>query len=76
MMSRNPPTPLGPTAADVLDTLRDPLVEADGLSRDAATELVAGGDLDAQTARDAIEQLRLRGYLYEVNGELFVTPTE
>ncbi|WP_254538713.1 hypothetical protein [Halomarina litorea] len=74
-MSRNPPTPLGPTASEALEELSDPLEDNDGLTLDEATQILADGDLDAVGAQDTIEQLRLRGYIYEVEGQLFLTPT-
>lgn len=74
-MSRNPPTPLGPTASDALEQLSDPLEAHDGLTLDEATAILADGDLDTAGAQETIEQLRLRGYVYEVGGELFLTPT-
>jgi copper homeostasis protein CutC len=74
-MSRNPPTPLGRTASEALDELSDPLETNDGLTLDEATEVLTTGDPNTATAQDTIEQLRLRGYLYEVDGQLFLTPT-
>ncbi len=74
-MSRNPPTPLGPTATEALEHLSEPLEEHDGLTREEATTVLTDGDFDVIDARDTIERLRLRGYLYEVEGQLFLTPT-
>lgn len=74
-MSRNPPTPLGPTASEALEELSGPLEEHNGLTLDEATQILADDDLDVVGAQDTIEQLRLRGYVYEVEGQLFLTPT-
>jgi hypothetical protein len=74
-MSRNPPTPLRRTASETLDELSDPLEASDGLTFNEATEVLTRSDLTTATAQDTIEQLRLRGYIYEVDGRLFLTPT-
>lgn len=74
-MSRNPLTPLGPTASEALDELSEPLKENDGLTLDEATVVLTDDNLDVVEAQEAIEQLRLRGYVYEVEGRLFLTST-
>lgn len=74
-MSHNPPIPLGRTASEALDELSDPLEASDGLTFEEATEVLIASDLNAATAQDTIEQLRLRGYIYDVDGQLFLTPT-
>ncbi len=73
-MSHNPPTPLGPTATEALETLSDPLEQNEGLTLEEATAVLTDGDLDAVTAQETIEQLRLKGYLYQVEDQLFLTP--
>lgn len=76
-MSRNPRTPLSPTAEEALEILADPIhdCEDDGCPRGEAHQLLVDHDgFDQARAERAIHQLLMRGYLYEVDGHLFVTP--
>jgi hypothetical protein len=76
-MSRNPRTPLSPTAEEALEILADPIQdrEDDGYPREEAHQLLADQEaFDQSRAERAIHQLLMRGYLYEVDEQLFVTP--
>jgi hypothetical protein len=51
----------------------------DGISRDDAVTILASNDdlaLEVSESKFAIEQLLDRGYLYEVEGVLFVTDSD
>lgn len=74
-MSSNPRTPLGPTATEVLECLEASMDETDGMTVDEAITCLVAAEFEEPTARDALEQLQLKGYLYEVNGRLYITPT-
>jgi hypothetical protein len=76
-MSRNPRTPLSPTAEEALEILADPIHnrEEKGYPRGEAHQLLATHEaFDESRAERAIHQLLMRGYLYEVEEHLFVTP--
>ena len=48
--------------------------DVDGLPRETAVEYLATHDIEAADARNRIETLLLKGYLYEVDGELRIPP--
>ena len=48
--------------------------DVDGLSRATAVDHLATHDIGAADARNRIEALLLKGYLYEVDGELRIPP--
>ena len=48
--------------------------DVDGLPRETAVEHLGTHDIGAADARDRIEALLLKGYLYEVDGELRIPP--
>jgi hypothetical protein len=68
-------TQLSPSATDALDTLREPIDRAEGLSREEATTLLVDGGIDAVDAEDLLDELLSKGYLYAVDDYLYVTPT-
>lgn len=73
-------TPLPSRAKDALETLR-PRVESAGdgdgeedeLSRERALAALVAETFDESEARETLELLELRGYVYEVNGRLRIT---
>jgi hypothetical protein len=76
-MSRNPRTPLSATAKEALEILEDPIKGhgENGYPQDDAHQFLADYEAFSQKrAERAIHQLLMRGYLYEVEGQLFVTP--
>jgi hypothetical protein len=75
-MSRKDRTRLSPTAADALERLRDPIEEADGLPRAAAVERITDGAFEPVDAQELVAELLSKGYLYAVDDELYVTPTD
>ena len=68
-------TPLSPGASDALTALCEPVEQADGLSRDAVVEQVQTADLSGVDPESVVNELLSKGYLYEVEGQLYVTPT-
>lgn len=76
-MSRNPRTPLSATAKEALEILENP-IEGHGENgyprNDAHQFLVDHEAFSQERAERAIHQLLMRGYLYDVEGKLFVTP--
>ena len=75
-MSRNPRTPLSPTAEDALEILVEPINdrEDDGFPQEEAHQLLVDHEaFDQSRAERAIHQLLMRGYLYKVDEYLFVT---
>jgi hypothetical protein len=76
-MSRNPRTPLSPTAKEALEILEEPIDNHGdgGCPREEAHQLLLDNEaFDQSRAERAIHQLLMRGYLYEVEEHLFVTP--
>jgi len=65
---------------DAYDYLAPRILESDGgIARDDAVTFLASHDgltLEVSESRFAIEQLLDRGYLYEVEGVLFVTDAD
>ncbi|EMA56629.1 hypothetical protein [Halococcus thailandensis] len=75
-MPRNPRTPLSATAKEALEHLTDaiPDREEQGCPRDEAHQFLVDDEaFSHKQAERAIHQLLMRGYLYEVEGQLFVT---
>ena len=70
---RNPPTPLSPREQDALDYLKESYGFEDPFLYNTALERLASADYQSDEAQRLIEQLLLKGYLYEVNGQLRVT---
>lgn len=75
-MSKNPRTPLPPTARDALEVLQGPIsaMGSDGCPRPEARQLLIDDEFTDTHAEQALHQLLMRGYLYEVEDHLFVTP--
>ncbi|MFC7157238.1 hypothetical protein ACFQPA_17535 [Halomarina halobia] len=68
-------TPLGPLASDALEHLEPSMWEAEGTNRETAREVLEDQGFTESEADAALTQLLSRGYLYEVNGDLYLTPT-
>jgi len=65
--------PLGAIAEDAYDILVEAVDPEDGMPRgEAHAELLKGEFVDSD-AEYALDRLLSRGYLYEVEGQLFVT---
>jgi hypothetical protein len=76
-MSRNPRTPLSTTEEEALEIITDPIDGRGekGYPRNEVHQLLADHEAFSQElAEQAIHQLLMKGYLYEVDGHLFVTP--
>jgi uncharacterized membrane protein len=74
-MPRNERTQLSPAATDALDTLREPIEQSEGLTREEAATVLTDEGFDAVDAAVFLDELLSKGYLYAVNDELHVTPT-
>ena len=75
-MYRNNRSQLTPWLEDVYETLASEICQQEddhGLGTDRARELLHAEDLIEADAQYAVERLLDRGYLYTVDGELFVT---
>ena len=70
---RNPPTPLSPREQDALDYLEERHGFEDPFSYDTSIEELASVEYQTEEAQQVIEQLLLKGYLYEVDDQLRVT---
>ena len=67
----NSRTPLSPEQGAVLEHLESPVDSPDdGFSWETAIAHLTAHDIEEAAARDWIEALLLKGYLYEVNGTL------
>jgi len=74
---KNPRTPIGPGERDVLDHLEaydDANADDEPLTRETAVEHLTEQGFGRVEASDRIEQLLLKGYLYEVGEELRIPP--
>lgn len=65
--------PLGSLAEDAYDPLREAIDPAEGITIDDAHTRLCEADFTADEADYALDRLLNRGYLYEVDGRLFVT---
>lgn len=65
-----------PMAEDAYEVLRQNIQSSDGIVRADASELLQDDGFSDDDAEYAIQQLLRRGYLYEVDGSLFVTEPE
>lgn len=71
----NARTPLSPGQRAVLEHLEAHVESYDeGFSWETALTTLADHDIEEATARDRIESLLLKGYLYEVEEELRIPP--
>lgn len=69
--------PIAPAEEDVLDHLEAYLEEPsefDPLTRETAIAYLDDHGVNPADARDIIEQLLLKGYLYEVGDEIRIPP--
>lgn len=73
----NSRTPLSPADRDALEQL-EAYVKTAGdetvLTRETAVAHLVEGEFEQAEARERIEQLLLKGYLYEVDEELRIPP--
>ena len=74
-MPRNDRTQLSPAATDALDTLREPVDRAEGLTREEAATVLTDDGFDSVDADVFLDELLSKGYLYAVDDHLYVTPT-
>jgi hypothetical protein len=71
----NSRTPLSPGQRDILEYLESHGPEHEmGFSWETAFDCLAEHDIEEAAARDQLEALLLKGYLYEVNGQLRIPP--
>ena len=70
---RNPPTPLSPREQDALDYLEDSHGFEEPFSYNTAIDELTNAEFYTDEAQRLIEQLLLKGYLYEVNDQLRLT---
>lgn len=68
-------TRLSPSAADALETLRDPTERTDGRSREEAAAVLVDDGVDPVDAEALLDELLSKGYLYAVDDRLHVTPS-
>ena len=74
---RNSRRPIAPAEEDVLDHLEaylEDLDAVDPLTRETAITYLEDHGVNPADARDIIEQLLLKGYLYEVDDEIRIPP--
>jgi hypothetical protein len=74
---RNPRAPIGPGERDILDHLEasvDASPDDEPLTRETAVTYLTEQGVGRVEASDRIEQLLLKGYLYEVGEELRIPP--
>ena len=65
--------PLGAIAEDAYDILVEAVDPEDGMPREEAHAELLKGDFVDSDAEYALDRLLSRGYLYAVEGQLFVT---
>lgn len=65
--------PLGSLAEDAYDRLYEAIDPAEGITVDDAHTRLCEADFSVDEADYALDRLLNRGYLYEVDGRLFVT---
>lgn len=71
---RNQQTPLGPTEEAALERLQEDYEPiTDGFSRTVAVDALETIDLEPSVANSALDGLLSKGYLYEVDGSLYIT---
>jgi hypothetical protein len=68
--------PLGAVAESAYEVLLQTIDPEDGIPRSDAHERLLEADYAEADAEYAIDRLLSRGYLYDVNGQLFVTEDE
>jgi hypothetical protein len=73
----NPETPITPGERDVLEQLEtyvETTADTEPLTRETALTYLSEQGFERHEASDRIEQLLLKGYLYEVGEELRIPP--
>jgi len=68
--------PLGAVAESAYEVLLETVDPENGIQRSGAHERLLEADFAEGDAEYAIDRLLSRGYLYAVNGQLFVTEDE
>ena len=68
--------PLGAVAESAYEVLLETIDPENGITRSEAHERLLQADYAEADAEYAIDRLLSRGYLYDVNGQLFVTEDE
>jgi hypothetical protein len=68
--------PLGAVAESAYEVLLETIDPENGITRSEAHERLLEADYAEADAEYAIDRLLSRGYLYDVNGQLFVTEDE
>lgn len=66
-------TPPSPFATDALEHLQRVLTSTDDLSPEQAIDVLVEGSFTQVDANIALEELLMKGYLYEVNNALRLT---
>lgn len=74
--SRTPIEPREEAALDHLEQYVDSTGENESLTRENAVAYLSEQGVERADARAHIEQLLLKGYLYEVNDELRIPPRQ
>jgi len=72
--SRRPIAPAEENVLDHLEAYLEELGETDSLTREPAITYLADQGIEPADARDIIEQLLLKGYLYEVDSKIRIPP--
>jgi hypothetical protein len=69
---------LTPVAEDALDVLREPVESAEeGLPKDEAQAVLVADDRFTEAdAEYALDVLQNRGYIYYVDDQVYITPTD
>ncbi|MDS0243165.1 MULTISPECIES: hypothetical protein [unclassified Haloferax] len=70
---RNPQTPLSPLEQEAFDRLEQQFDSGDNFERETALIQLKYAEFEREEATELIEQLLLKGYLYEVDEGLRIT---
>lgn len=68
--------PLGSLAEDAYETLLDTIAPSEGIPAEEAHNRLCEDDFITEDADYVLTKLLNRGYLYEVDGTLFITERE
>jgi hypothetical protein len=71
---RNSSTPLTPSQQAALELITQGIDDDEMISHDAAVDLLTNGGFERPEAEDLLEQLLLKGYVYESTNGLRLTP--
>nr|WP_233340523.1 hypothetical protein [Haloprofundus sp. MHR1] len=69
----NPSTPLTPSQEAALGLIMQGVDDEETITHDTATDLLTAGGFERPEAEDLLEQLLLKGYLYEATDGLRLT---